>query len=339
MDSPRQSVTVTQDQAAPVPRLAVGAYRLTFATPESFNRSVFLGSAWRGAFGHALKQTVCVTRMRECVDCMLYRVCTYPYVFETPPPADTRKMRRYAAAPHPFVLVLPPSGLHASEEGSFLGLHLFGRGNDLLPFVLLALQRAGERGVGAKRVPFRLRHVEQSNAAAADQWTSVFRPGGALQPIAAMEPICPPVPARVRVILRTPLRMKRDERLVGPSDFRFADLFGALLRRISMLTYFHGNFALETDFQGLSEAADLLNAEQADLRWHDWTRYSSRQQTAMQMGGLVGTIDLAGAALAPFWPYLWLGQWTHAGKAASMGLGCYQLEVPASLPEPESAPD
>ena len=44
------------------------------------------------------------------------------------------------------------------------------------------------------------------------------------------------------------------------------------------------------------------------------------------MGGVVGSFDLAGATLGPFWPVLLLGQWTHAGKGCSMGLGRYVLE-------------
>ena len=60
-------------------------------------------------------------------------------------------------------------------------------------------------------------------------------------------------------------------------------------------------------------------------RWHEWTRYSARQDTLLQMGGLVGSFALPGAALAPFWSCLWAGQWTHAGKGAVMGLGRYRL--------------
>ena len=44
------------------------------------------------------------------------------------------------------------------------------------------------------------------------------------------------------------------------------------------------------------------------------------------MGGLVGSFELAGPDIEPFWPLLWLGQWTHAGKGSSMGLGRYVLE-------------
>ncbi|MEZ5581405.1 MAG: CRISPR system precrRNA processing endoribonuclease RAMP protein Cas6 [Candidatus Competibacteraceae bacterium] len=42
-------------------------------------------------------------------------------------------------------------------------------------------------------------------------------------------------------------------------------------------------------------------------------------------GGIIGELTLTGDKLAPFWPYLWLGQWTHVGKGAVMGLGQYRL--------------
>jgi CRISPR/Cas system endoribonuclease Cas6 (RAMP superfamily) len=49
------------------------------------------------------------------------------------------------------------------------------------------------------------------------------------------------------------------------------------------------------------------------------------------MGGLVGSVHLEMRGLEDFWPYLWLGQWTHAGKGTSMGMGAYTIK-PASLP-------
>ena len=87
--------------------LSVGRYRLRYARRAESRFPAFAGSAWRGAFGHALKRTVCVTRLRQCPDCLLYRSCVYPYIFETPPPLHAAKMRRYTAAPHPFVIEIP----------------------------------------------------------------------------------------------------------------------------------------------------------------------------------------------------------------------------------------
>lgn len=56
----------------------------------------------------------------------------------------------------------------------------------------------------------------------------------------------------------------------------------------------------------------------------------------MQMGGLMGSFRLDGVELDDFWPYLWLGQWTHAGKAATMGLGRYTI-VPVGTDLPHDA--
>ena len=54
------------------------------------------------------------------------------------------------------------------------------------------------------------------------------------------------------------------------------------------------------------------------------------------MGGLTGWFEVEGPGLEPFWPYLWLGQWTHAGRGCSMGLGRYVLE-PAGCSEKQAA--
>jgi hypothetical protein len=44
----------------------------------------------------------------------------------------------------------------------------------------------------------------------------------------------------------------------------------------------------------------------------------------MALGGVVGDWTLRGD-LAPFLPFLHLGQWLHAGKNATFGLGKYHL--------------
>jgi len=87
--------------------IPIKTYRFYFATDSAVRLPNFAGSAWRGAFGHALKKTVCVVRNTPCNQCMLKNACAYSYLFETPPPANTEKMRKYTAAPHPFVLQFP----------------------------------------------------------------------------------------------------------------------------------------------------------------------------------------------------------------------------------------
>jgi hypothetical protein len=67
----------------------------------------YKGSTLRGGFGTVFKETVCVVEYRDCTRCLLRTHCAYPYVFDTPIPNNTTRMRKYTMAPHPFVL-LPP---------------------------------------------------------------------------------------------------------------------------------------------------------------------------------------------------------------------------------------
>ncbi len=298
-------------------------YRLHFQTQDAPRLPHYAGSTWRGALGHALKRTVCVVRDTPCASCMLHRNCAYPYLFETPPAPDSAKMRRYTAAPHPFVIAIDPA---QTGRDYVLGLTLFGRGQQFLPYMLHAFGKAGALGLGKYRQRFDLVRVQQHRmSGAGEAWPVIHAPGEPLAPLHIPPPERPPLPDALRVEILTPLRLRHQERYVTPADFQFADLFSSLLRRISMLSYFHTDTPLETDFAGLTRQARTVEVLEPDLSWWDWTRYSTRQESEMQMGGLLGHFSLRGEQLADFWPYLWLGQWTHAGKAATMGLGRYRL--------------
>jgi hypothetical protein len=307
-----------------LPVLPCAEFRLHFHVEGPPRLPIYAGSAWRGAFGHALKRTICVVRGTPCAACMLYRNCAYPYLFETPPAPDSAKLSRYTAAPHPYVLVIDPD-----QRGSdySLGLILIGKGRSYLPYLIHAFGQAGAEGVGAGRQPFHLTCVRQNPMRSeGEEWPIVHAPDQPLAPLEISMPAMPPIPRRLRIELDTPLRLRHKEHNVTPQGFRFNDLFGSLLRRISLLSYFHTDTPLETDFAGLTQRARTVELLDAKLEWWDWTRYSSRQDQEIAMGGLLGHFSLDGGHLEEFWPYLWLGQWTHAGKAATMGLGRYRIE-------------
>lgn len=52
----------------------------------------------------------------------------------------------------------------------------------------------------------------------------------------------------------------------------------------------------------------------------------------MELGGLLGVGELAGPGLGLLWPLLWQGQWVHAGKGTTFGLGAYRLTAPPAPP-------
>ena len=305
------------------PQIPIKIYRFHFRSLEQIRLPDYPGSAWRGALGHALKKTVCVVRNTPCSQCLLKNACAYSYVFETPPPADSEKMRKYTAAPHPFVLRLQEKATAQSIYS--LDLILFGHGQRFFPYLIHALQTAGNDGIGSQRQTFELVQIDDIDFQGA---SSLIYQDGELKPQQpAITPCTPAMPQRIELTFHTPLRIKQDQKNITAKNFNFGALFSTLLRRISMISYFHTDTPLETDFVGLTAKSKSIAITDQQLQWFDWTRYSSRQQTEMNLGGLVGNIEIDTVGLDDFWPYLWLGQWTHVGKATSMGMGAYSINT------------
>jgi CRISPR/Cas system endoribonuclease Cas6 (RAMP superfamily) len=303
-------------------------YRFFFGTDDKPHLPAYPGSAWRGAFGHSLKKTVCVVRNTPCNQCILKTACAYSYIFETPPPANSEKMRKYTAAPHPFVFRF--SEIKAkTESGYTLDLILFGHGQRYFPYIVNALQKAGQDGIGSQQQIFNLLKIDDISQPG--QSDTIYQNGELKpqQPTILQAP--PKMPGQIEITFHSPLRIKQDSKNLTARDFNFGAFFGTLLRRVSMISYFHTDMPLETDFAALTVKARTVQFSSQQLKWYDWTRYSSRQQTEMNMGGLIGSVHLDMQDLEDFWPYLWLGQWTHVGKGTSMGLGAYSIQS-TSLP-------
>ncbi|MDO9424413.1 MAG: CRISPR system precrRNA processing endoribonuclease RAMP protein Cas6 [Methylobacter sp.] len=237
-------------------------------------------------------------------------------------PANTEKMRKYTAAPHPFVLRFH----HSTPQADLLytlDVVLFGHGQRYFPYIVHALQTAGNDGIGGQRQLFSLQKIDDIDHQNNSQ--TIYQKGELLPQQPAELSTTPAMPNQIEITFHTPLRIKQDSKNLTARDFNFGALFSALLRRISMISYFHTDSPLETDFAALTAHARTVRFAAQQLLWYDWTRYSSRQQTEMNMGGLVGSVHLDMQGLEEFWPYLWLGQYTHVGKGTSMGLGAYSI--------------
>ncbi|MEQ1531592.1 MAG: CRISPR system precrRNA processing endoribonuclease RAMP protein Cas6, partial [Methylococcales bacterium] len=246
-----------------------------------------------------------------------------PYIFETPPPANAQKMRKYNAAPHPFVLQFPKS-VNESALAFNLDVILFGHGQRYFPYIVHALNSAGTEGIGSQQQIYSLQKIDALDTQGGRE--TVYENGELKPQHAADQLIIPCMPKHIEITFQSPLRIKQDNKNLTASQFNFGALFSTLLRRVSMISYFHTDTPLETDFAALTAQAKTVQFHAQQLHWYDWTRYSSRQKTEMNMGGLLGTAQLDMSGLEAFWPYLWIGQWTHIGKGTSMGMGAYTIQ-------------
>lgn len=305
--------------------LPVSRFRLQFRAEKPYRIGGYRGSAWRGLLGHALKKLVCITRGGRCPECMIYRSCVYPYIFETPEERARGAEPAVEAAPHPYVLAVAPEWQPRAVEGETVEVTLIGEGARAAVYVLHALREGAARGIGAARVELKLEGIAQEEAAGGG-WRPALLPGGLLDVREAATPAPPPAPARARVRLVTPLRIRREQDLVEPERLGWDEFVAAVLRRLALLTRYHTAAMWRMDHAGLRALAAAAGVERR-LGWQDWARYSNRQGRKIPMGGVVGEFRVEMKGLEPLWPLLWVGQWVHAGKGAVMGLGRYSLEA------------
>lgn len=133
---------------------------------------------------------------------------------------------------------------------------------------------------------------------------------------------------RLTVTFETMTRLKYQGSLNERPEFHV--LVRSLLRRVSSLLYFHHGTKLDMDFRGFISQAEKVRLVAQHTQWVDWERYSSRQDTRMKLGGIVGTVtyefpdpDL----VALFLPWLLLGEYVHVGKGGTFGLGRFDIRT------------
>ena len=327
----------------PIP---LARYRFTAVVQQPLALPEYAGSLLRGQFGAALRNVACMTRQPACPGCPLLQTCPYTRIFEAPPPArGQHALQDFSQIPNPYVMEPPTPGVRMLATGDAFEFHmvLIGHALDQLALIVFALQRALSTGLTRQRVPADLMQVDWLDAQGVAHTIWTHEQPTLLEHVAQVAvPAIKTVAAhayatgataindcKIALHIQTPMRLQQQGKPLGVGQLTPRALVATLARRIALLMEFHAGQS------GWGEAARQIThqsetlTDTRDLHWFDWTRYSSRQQQEMTLGGVLGRWSLHGSAqtLAALWPWLWLGQWLHVGKNATMGLGGYTLEV------------
>jgi hypothetical protein len=316
-----------------LPRIPYLRLRVELRARERAFLPPFRGSLLRGAFGHALRRSVCAFGPEQsCASCPLRAACVYTRLFESylegePPPL----LRGVATAPRPLVIEPEISAgasgdLDELEPGDPLrfDLLLVGRAVDLQAYALLAIERLAANGLGRTRARFAVQRIAALDAAGS--WRPVAEDGrpagrGFLEP--SFPSSSPLSGDRVRLRFHTPTRLP--SRGEWETDPDFPALAFAMLRRTLELAWMHvPGAAVDWRFRPLLERAHGVRVAASDLSWREQERYSARQRRTMTFGGFVGTVDLEGD-LAPFASLLRTAEVLHIGKGATFGLGRFAV--------------
>lgn len=297
-------------------------YRFEFKVETPLRLPEYAGSTLRGAFGHALRALACATRAKTCNGCMLAISCPYTSIFEPQKPQG--KTLTISTPPVPYIIEPPAWGERYYSKGELFTFHftLIGHSAKHLGMIILAWQRALLHGIGAGDGTANLKSIHIGTP----EGETLIWSGEAIREhdhllCLADEPMASPLVLE----FSTPLRLQENGHALPPSRITTRPLLMALVRRASLLAehYADGPLFTSEEFLALVAAAEKIAAE-ANLRWRDWTRHSSRQGRTMQFGGAIGHITLDGDIVL-FRDVLRLGQWLHVGKEASFGLGQYRI--------------
>jgi hypothetical protein len=314
--------------------MQLGNYRFICRFTEQAFLPVFKGSTLRGLFGLGLKKAVCVLKHQQCPACLLKDRCLYTRVFDTHLLEAGSTEKRGAGRPHPFVIEPPATTQTDFQPGETLecGLLLFGPYNSQLPYFVYAFQQMGAIGMGKGRGngrgAFALERIEADGQEIFSSADGRLKTEAAGRELVLAKPAEASPVRRLEINLETPLRFKHEGRLTDALPFHV--LARLMLRRISsLMAALNGGEPL-LDYKGLVARAQTVQTTAADLKWTDWARYSSRQQTAMQLGGITGAVAYEGE-LSEYAPLLDFCTAVHIGKQTSFGLGKIKVEETAGV--------
>ncbi|MDH4319260.1 MAG: CRISPR system precrRNA processing endoribonuclease RAMP protein Cas6 [Desulfobulbaceae bacterium] len=277
--------------SSPLDLLPISRYRFTLVANTPIRLPLYKGSTVHGGFGHALRK----------ISPTYYRM-----LFE---PENTGLA--VAQIPRPYVLLPPLDELDEYPAGHIfhLELTLFGNAISYFPICHAALEYlGGEMGIGGQGGKFSIQRIEQADSTdltipvTDSSQSSIF----------------------LHFVTRTRLTVD-SELLRSPPNFQ--TFFTRLIGRLETLTHFYGQGEfIDRDQRAiLTQHANTITTTDSSVHFYEWDRFSGRQRKWMKFGGLLGWCDYRGR-LAPFLPYLALGEWCHVGGKTSFGLGKFVID-------------
>lgn len=253
----------------------------------------FAGSMLRGAFGPALKQTVCVNPSYKCDNCFAANSCLYYQFYEK------------TNHPHPyrFEVELDPNKYTFS-------LLLFNHAAGQLPYALSALQRMLTKiGLGSDRRCYEDFTISCNNL--------LIYSGGSfhVSNVELQKFSYTPIGDQFTLRFLTPLRIKSQNGFLKTTP-TLTQLLYSIRNRYEELS---GNGRVKLGYE------PSFHQRFARTSFFDLTRYSSRQESKLGIGGIMGEIGYSGVDEESR-QLLRLGELIGIGKQTVFGLGKIKLQ-------------
>jgi hypothetical protein len=260
------------------------------------SRAPWAGFLIHSLLGIGLRQVAC-TQLHPCPGaCMDPHACVFGMLTESRPSGTGTPFAAVAHTPSPVIVDAPWKRFEDCHLLQFR-IHLLGRAAQHAQMVSRGLEESLRYGVGEERRPYSLRLLKWTDQRSDNSDTSS---------------------KSLRIEFLTPVRLVRKKVPMRTVDL--TDLVKDLNLRIASWGHYHQGLGWAPPWRFLMEEAAATKITHSDLRWTSFRRYSSRQQRAIPLGGLLGTLsmDNLGPGIAKL---LHLSELIGIGKGASIGLG------------------
>jgi hypothetical protein len=304
--------------------------RLTCDCLTPIHFGVHGGAQWRGALWDALRAFACTDpkQQRSPAHSWYCPMC-FVLALEAESPRGVNPARP--------LIIRPPLSIRAEEDCTFsigerftLELVLVGEAWRVFPYLLQAVQRIGQKGIGFGRGRFSLHCVEALNPLNGSS-SLLYEAGGKVRmpdiPVTGLQVMeqAAQLPAdRMRLHFLTPTQLVCDGKLLSRPQPDV--LIMRTLERLQALQYHYGEPISQEMWKSwhetLSRAA--VHIRRDETRWIRAYSGSRRANRMQDVSGFVGSVILEGD-LAPVRLWLLWASLVNVGKNAIKGNGWFEV--------------
>ena len=289
-------------------------YHFKLKFQDEFRYPTFLGSTIRGGFGRVFRNLTCLTKERNCLDCILLESCPYAYIFET----GVRESGKKYNAPHPFIFNIPDikKDIKKGETMDF-SLILIGNGIQYFPYFVFSIAYLCTKGLGRESSKFTISHIKKDNKV-------IYKDKKLEKGWDKPEKIDLNYVNTDAITINfiSPTKLIHNGKLIRTPDFYV--LIKAITRRLKLLQNYH-NIGYEKDNSPLLETSKNIKVVNYYFENIELKRFSTRQKRKIKYDAFKGRVTFKGN-ITPFMELLKIGEIIHIGKATSFGFGRYKLK-------------
>jgi len=248
----------------------------------------FIGSQLRGALGYALKKVTCINPSFKCENCFAQNSCLYYSFYE-----EKNSFHKYRF------------DFELGKEYYNFSFYLFDTATEKLPYIISAFNMMlTQIGFTKDKITFEKFDMfvndrlinKDGNISLPQDYVKTF----------VIDSSCPDITLQ----FITPLRIKKENKFIRDDNIELKDIINSIYQRqMQLLGKKYRKFPYEIK-------GDIIKK---DIRYKELTRKSNRQKTIMNLGGIMGQLEIKGLSKECY-EILKVGELIGVGKSTVFGL-------------------